>query len=230
SSTGDTTLDGANLIGTLGAFNAASFSLTNAQALTVNGPLTTTGGTGSIGLTTTSGALSIDQDLSGGTIALDSAANLTLGNNITGSNVTLSSAGSISQTGGMLTAGTLSGSSVGSATLNQVNLIGSLGNFTAAGFSLTDGTGLTVTGTVDGGGSAALTTASGNLTINGNVNGTATTLASAGNIGEGATGVITAGTLTGSSTGDTTLDGANLIGTLGAFNAASFSLTNAQAL
>jgi fibronectin-binding autotransporter adhesin len=232
SSVNGTTLNGANLVGTLGSFSASNFALTNAQALTVSGPLTTTGGTGNIGLTTSSGVLSVNTVLSGSDVNLNSAGNLTLTNDIDGSTVELASGGSIAQSGGVLTAGTLSGSSVGSTALGDVNLVSSLGNFTAAGFSLTNGQALTVaTGdTVNGGTSTSLTTTTGDLTINGTVKGTTTTLTSAGAINEGAGGVVNATTLTGSSTGDTTLNGANLVGTLGSFSAVNFALTNAQAL
>jgi hypothetical protein len=89
---------------------------------------------------------------------------------------------------------------------------------------------LAVSGTLDGGASTSLKTTSGNLAINGTVKGTTTTLASAGAITEGAGGSIVAGMLTGSSAGATTLNGANRIGTLGGFTAASFALTNAQTL
>src|SRR3546814_10337087 len=56
---------------------------------------------------------------------------------------------------------TLTGSSVGSTTLNGANLIGTLGNFTAAGFNLTNANSLAVTGALDGGASTMLTTITG---------------------------------------------------------------------
>src|SRR3546814_10116548 len=81
---------------------------------------------------------------------------------------------------------TLTGSSVDSTTLNGANLIGTLGNFTAANFALTNAQALAVSGSVNGGASTALTTTVGDLAINGAVNGTTTTLTSAGAIPEGA--------------------------------------------
>jgi hypothetical protein len=230
-SQGDTLLDGANLVDTLDSFGAANFTLVNAQGLATNGALTTTAGTGSITLKTSSGALNLGSDLTGGAISLDSADGLALANNITGSTVELvSSGGGISQSAGIITAGTLSGIAADPVTLNQLNHIAALGDFSADGFSLTNGAALVVSGVVDGGGSTALTTQTGNLTINGTLMGTAVTLTSAGAIGQGASGVIDAATLTGTSQGNTSLGGANLVDTLNSFDAANFSLVNAQDL
>ncbi|WEN14473.1 filamentous hemagglutinin N-terminal domain-containing protein [Rhodanobacter sp. AS-Z3] len=230
SSVGNTALNGANKVGTLGSFTSANFALTNAQTLIVSGPLATTGGTGAINLITSSGALNITTDLAGGDVSLTSASDLALANNINATAAELASGGAITQSGGVITAGTLTGSSVGTSTLNGANKIATLGSFTAAGFALTNAQALAVSGPVSGGASTALTTTVGDLAINGAVNGTATTLTSAGAINEGASGVITAGTLTGNSVGNTTLNGANKVGTLGSFTAANFALTNAQAL
>ena len=230
SSVGNTTLSRANKIGTLGSFSAANFSLTNAQALTVNGPLTTTGNAGDIDLETTGGALVVNANLASDTVALTSAGNLALSKNLQGSTVALVSGGSISQGGGVITAATLTGSAVGSTTLNQANKVAALGAFSSTGFSFTNGQTLTVNGPLNGGASVALTTTAGNLAISGAVSGTTTTLKSAGAISESATGGITAATLTGQSNGATALNGANHIGSLGSFSAANFALTNAQAL
>ena len=76
---------------------------------------------------------------------------ITLGSNLTSAGtVTLtSSTGAISQTGGVLiAAGTLTGSSAGATTLDDANLVGTLGSFTAAGFSLNNAQALTVNGAV----------------------------------------------------------------------------------
>ncbi|HWU78023.1 MAG TPA: hypothetical protein VN043_16110, partial [Rhodanobacter sp.] len=230
SSVGSTTLNGANMIGALGSFTAANFALTNAQALTLNGPLTTTGNTGDVSLTTSSGGLTVNADLAGGAVALSSAGGLALSKNINASTVALAATGNISQSGGSITAGTLSGQSTGSTTLNAANHIGTLGNFSATNFALTNAQSLAVNGSVNGGASTALATTAGDLAINGVLNGTTTTLTSAGVISEGSGGVITADMLSGSSVGATALNGANRIGTLGGFTAANFALTNAQAL
>ncbi len=207
-SAGTTTLAGTNHIGSLGSFSAAGFALINAQALTVNGPVS--GGAGTA-LTTTAG-------------------NLTINGAVSGTTTTLNSAGGISEGGsGSITAGTLRGQSIGATALNGANHIGTLGSFSAAGFALTNAQTLVVGGTVDGGASTALTTTSGDLAINGLVKGATTTLVSAGAITEGAGGSITANLLTGHSIGNTTLDGNNHINILGGFSA-DFSLTNGQTL
>ncbi|MGN2253712.1 beta strand repeat-containing protein [Frateuria sp. GZRe12] len=225
---GSVSLTRSNHVGTLGNFTAANFALTNGQALAVNGSLNV--GTGSIALTTTTGALNMNSALSGGSIALDSAANLVLGKAINANTLSLKSAGSISQTAtGLITAGTLSGQSVGATTLNQANAISTLGNFSADSFSLTSTSALTVAGTVDGGASTALA-AGGNLRINGTVKGDDTKLSAGGTISEGASGNVVADTLTGQAGGAVTLNGANHIGTLGNFQAAGFSLYDAQNL
>jgi len=75
-------------------------------------------------------------------------------------NVSLVSAGAISQTGGIITAGALTGSAASSATLGQSNAIANLGAFTTHGdFSLTNGNRLIITGIVDSG-------STGNVTLN----------------------------------------------------------------
>ncbi|HEX7349006.1 MAG TPA: filamentous hemagglutinin N-terminal domain-containing protein [Rhodanobacteraceae bacterium] len=194
-SVGDTTLDGNNQITTLGSFGAKDLALTNAAALTVAGPISTTGGTGNISFTTTSGnALTVSQALTGGAITLDSGSNLTVGQGVTGTSVDLAANGNLAinaavdsgtgtttltQTGtgaitentttGKITAGTLTGSSVGATTLGSAtNAITDLGAFTAVGFSLTNGQALDVTGVVNAEtGNASLTTNAGDLTIDG---------------------------------------------------------------
>src|SRR4029077_12735792 len=103
----------------------------------------------------------------------------------------LTSAGTITeQSGVVITAGTLTGSSAGNASFAQTgNLVTNLGAFatTTGGnngnFTLTDGQALNVTGLV-------------------NASTGVVTLTSTGTITEVAGGLITAGTLTGSSTGN----------------------------
>ncbi|MGN6227657.1 MAG: beta strand repeat-containing protein, partial [Dyella sp.] len=238
SSHGNTTLNQANLVGQLGNFTAANFSLVNAQALAVTGVLSTVGGSGAISLTTTSGALDVQQALSGGAITLDSAGSLALATNITGSTVTLTSDGNISQSGGMIQAGTLTGSAAGSATLSKANKIGTLGNFSATnGVALSNAQALTVSGTVDGGSSTQLTTTAGTLTAGGTIKGDAIALAGQGGLAingtvnagagdialtsaggaitEGSAGALIGGGLSGTSAGAMSLGGANQIVTLG---------------
>ncbi|MGB3838351.1 MAG: hypothetical protein WA930_04510, partial [Rhodanobacter sp.] len=213
SSVGSTTLNGANVVGALGAFTTGgNFSFNNTQTLTVNNAPSANGGAGNLALTTTG-----------------ASSDLILASNLVGNTVTLSAGRNINQTAGAITATTLTGSSVGSTTLNGANLIGTLGSFTAAGFNLTNAQALAVNGSVNGGASTSLTTTAGDLAINGLVKGATTTLVSAGAITEGAGGSITANLLTGHSIGNTTLDGNNHINILGGFSA-DFSLTNGQTL
>ncbi|GAA0889430.1 hypothetical protein GCM10009121_23110 [Rhodanobacter soli] len=183
--------------------------------MTVVGPLE--GGPG-VTLTTTAGDLVINGAISGTT-------------------TTLKSVGTISQgAAGSITASTLTGQSGGTTILNGANHIGTLGNFTAAGFALTNAQALAVNGPVTGGASTTLTTTAGDLAINGAVNGTQTTLNSAGAINEGSGGVITAATLSGSAVSGTTLGSAtrrisNMVDTLGNFSSpAGFSMTNNKTL
>ena len=189
-STGATSLNRVNHIGTLGSFSAADFALTNGQALAVTGPVN---GGASTALTTTAGDLAINGA-------------------VTGTTTTLKSAGAISEAGGSITASSLSGQSTGATSLNGANHIGTLGSFSAAGFALTNGQALAVNGPVNGGANTTLTTSAGDLAINGAVTGTTTTLKSAGAISEGA-GAASPPHVNGQSTGATSLNGANHIGT-----------------
>ncbi len=210
SSIGGAKLTDGNAVGTLGPFsdtgagNTVGLSFTDGQALQTAGTISSTG---PLALTTTKG-------------------NLTLGGEVTanGQTVALTAAGMISQTAGLITAGTLTGSSVGGATLNLANAVGTLGPFSdtgtgnTTGLTFTDGQALQTAGRVSSTGPLTLTTTVGSLTLGGDVsaNNQTVTLASAGAIDQTA-GVITAGTLTGHSAGDTTLGQRNDIGTLGAF-------------
>ncbi|QQD73658.1 beta strand repeat-containing protein [Acidithiobacillus ferrivorans] len=191
-------------------------------------------GNGDLTLASNGGTLTTPGNLSGANVSLTGSRGLTLNQDVTSSgNLSLtSSKAGIDQTSGVLKVNTLMGSSAGSTTLGGSNMITDLGNFTAAGFSLDNAQSLTVSSgaTVNGGSSTALTTNGGNLTINGTVDGTTTTLTSAGTIGEGTGGLINATDLTGSSVGSTTLGGSNMITDLGNFTAAGFSLDNAQSL
>ncbi|MDE2279561.1 MAG: S-layer family protein, partial [Xanthomonadaceae bacterium] len=252
SSTGSTSLNGANQIGTLGNFSANGFSLSNAQVLTVAG--TISGGAGATNIATTAGALTVYGDVSGSSVALSGQGGLGINGNVdSGAGTTvLDSAGDISEGGNsVITAGTLTGNAGGATALDGANAITSLGNFMANGFSLNDAQALDVSGTVNGGnGTTSVTTTAGMLTVTGSVAGGAvklaaagiainggvdsgsgtTTLSSTGGISEGSNGVVTAGTLIGNASGAATLGGANAIGDLGGFSANGISLTNAQAM
>ena len=138
--------------------------------------------------------------------------------NVGAGTVSLTVAGTISEgAGGSVTAGLLTGNSVGNAIFGQpANLVTNLGAFSTAGsnFTLADGRALNLTGLLNLGGGAA-------------------SLNAAGTITEQPGGSILAGTLTGSSVGNATFDQANAIGNLAAFTARSggvFALTDNQAL
>ena len=200
-----------NLISTLGAFSTSSgFGLTDAAALVVAGPVIDTGTASTLALTTRTGGITL-----AGTV---NATNI----------VELISAGAISQTGGTLSADTLTGSATASASLTQpANRIAKLNSFSASGLSLTDGADLTVGGIVNGGpsvtlsgggsitvaaggavsGSAVTTTATGNIDIAGAVQGSNSLalVSSTGSIAE--TGSLTTPLLTGSAAGDASLTG-----------------------
>src|SRR4029077_10907965 len=119
----------------------------------------------------------------------------------------LTSAGTITeQSGVVITAGTLTGSSAGNASFAQTgNLVANLGAFatTTGGnngnFTLTDGQALNLTGLLDAGTGVV-------------------TLTSAGAITELTGGSITAATLTGSSAGNASFaQTGNMVANLGAF-------------
>src|SRR6185312_10261325 len=132
-SAGGATLNDANLIASLNGFTAGGdLAVTDNQTLTVTAAVSGA----DVALKTTTGDL-------------DLAANVSAPGT-----VDLVSAGTVSQSGGIITAATLTGSSAGSATLNDANLIANLGSFTntgAGGFSLTDAQSLNVTGAVAAG-------------------------------------------------------------------------------
>ncbi len=219
-SSGATSLNGANMIASLLAFantGAGGIALNDGEALTVNGAVNS--GAGSLALVTTSGGITLKNQLT------------------SGNQVTLTSAGTIGETGsGAISASSLTGSSVGSAILNGANLVATLDSFSntsTGGFALTDGETLTVGGAVSAGsGNLVLVTTAGNLNINNTASTTgAASLTSAGTLSE--TGAIHAASLAGSSVGGATLGGANLIATLNAFTntgAGGFALSDGEAL
>ncbi|HEY0302766.1 MAG TPA: hypothetical protein VGC36_15575, partial [Rhizomicrobium sp.] len=247
SSAGTTTLDRTgNAIVTLGAFDSTGdFSLTNGQALSVDGADVhslgisgVTSDTGNVAIAVVSGLLTLSGDVTTGT----------------GKTLTLvATNGGISQTGGVLRAATLTGKSSGATSLGtdaspRANAIATLAAFKAdGGFSFTDGQALAVSGAdVSGLGIAGVTTAgnkiliettAGGLTLNAAIDAGASTLALASAAAITQTGgTLTAARLTGKSVGGTRLVThatplGNAIGTLGSFNSSgSSSLTNAQAL
>ncbi len=155
-----------NLIGTLAAFStAAGFALTDNESLTVAGPVKDIGATSTLSLTTKAGDLIL-----AGTV---SAANV----------LDIVSAGTIGQSGGTIGAGTLNGSALASASFVSGNSIVSLGTFNAPnGFTLTDATGLSITGPVtSNSGSVVVNTGTFGLGVPGTIVASSATL-SAGSI------------------------------------------------
>ena len=189
--------DGGNDIRALDQFTntgSGGFALTDGETLHVVGAVNA--GTGDIALATTNGG------------------NIVLRSGLTaGGTVTLTSAGEISENtlSGAITAATLTGSANGATRLQGANLITDLGDFSDTGgnFFLTDGQTLTVTGSVNAGTKGlTLQTTSGDLVIDGSLQGLAVTLGSS--LGQVyGTGAITAGVLNVSADTGIDLDGAN---------------------
>lgn len=194
-------------------------------------------GSSNLVLTSGGGLLSTTADLSGANVALTGSGGINLGNVVTAANnLSLLSGGAINQSAGALNARTLTGSSSGATSLMQANSVGSVGNFSANGFSLTNANGLTIAGPLLSTGGVTLITQSGDLDVMGTLSGSRVVLNAAGAINESATGNIVATTLSGRAGGATSLGTqsqpiANHISTLGGFQSpAGFSLTNGQTL
>ncbi|MDE2391881.1 MAG: hypothetical protein KGL65_09770, partial [Rhodospirillales bacterium] len=192
---GNVSLAGANNIGTLGALSA----------------------TGTINLQDST-ALDVAGAVSAAVITL-AAAGLDLASQIsTSSLAVLNSSGSLSQSGGKLTAVTLAGSIANNASLNGTqNSIGTLAGFTAGGtLSLTDQTALTQTGSLA---AASITLTGTSLALEGTESATTMALDATSGISQAGTGVLSVATLSSNTTpsGAILLGGtANAIGTLGA--------------
>jgi filamentous hemagglutinin family protein len=252
SSVGGTTLNAANMIGTLDGFSnsgAGGFTLTDGEGLNVADAVNA--GTGNMSLTDNSG-ISVNAPMSAltGNISLNGATSIagsvTAGGTLTitglqqidapisstgtmtlsggpidiGASVTsggvlvLTSTSTVTETGpGLISATTLSGSSVGGATLTGANQIANF-DFAPGGggnFSLTDDSNLNIESTIDAG---------------------TATLVDTGSITE-STGAIDATKLRGSSVGGAAFNSANLIGTLGVFTnsgAGGIALTDGEKL
>ena len=130
SSGGATTLPSANSVGTLGPFTSAGgFLLNSGPALAVAGPVTDTAG-----------------------ITLATGGNLTLSGVLTAPVLTTNVAGAITQPGGSVQVGALTGNAGAASFVQAGNGIATLGAFTLTGapgtFALTDGAPLTIGGPV----------------------------------------------------------------------------------
>ncbi len=220
---GSVTLGGANQVSTLGNFTSTGgFTLANAANLQPFGLAVTGAVTDGTAIALTSnGPMTLTGTLTAPAIAL-TALNASNGNGAT-------AAGVITQPGGGLSTGLLTGSAATSATLNAPgNLVATLGAFSAGGaFALTDAQGLTVSGPLTATGNAALAV-NGNLAITGSVSAANVSTVASGTIGQGG-GVVTAGTLSGSATAAAFASAD--IATLGAFTTTGgLSLTNSAPL
>jgi filamentous hemagglutinin family protein len=251
SSVGATTLTGTNQIGTLGNFAAAGFALNDTINLLIAGVLNggpsvaiQDGGaiseTGAILAGTLTGSAAGSASFTGANqigmlgnftangFALNNGVDLTIAGVLnSGAGVTLQDAGTINETGVILT-NLLSGSATGAASFSSGgNQIASLGNFSASGFTLNDSTNLAVDGAVNGGPSATFGV-TGSLTLNGALNASTVSLTANGGAISGM-GQVIANLLTGRATGDATLNGpANHVAELNNFSAGgTFTLDDA---
>ncbi len=223
---------------TTGTVTATQLNLVAADGITQpGGALSATTLIGSAG-----GAVSLDQPTNAvtglgaftgsGAFSLRTAGALSLSGALSAPTVNLATGGALTQPGGAIATTTLTGSSVGTATLGQPgNAITNLGAFTAAGaFTLVDGSPLTIAGAVQATGpTPAITLSSNTITLasggslaaaNGTVTlapatpGAAFPLSSL--VAGGATSAVSADTLQigNAATGPITVDGAfNLSGT-----------------
>jgi filamentous hemagglutinin family protein len=224
--------DSGNGVTTLAGFVSTSgdVSLSGAGAVQVTGALTADGGAGEIVLSAQDG-IDLAASVSGADVRLNGGA------------------GDIVQTAGVIAAGTLSGATLGAATLSGTgaNAIGVLGDFTAgSGFLLTvapsllvqgavsAGTvtigsmgGLTVAGSIAGGGGIDLTGGAGGVSIGGGVNaGDAALVVETGGALSEAGGTIVAGDLDGAAASVSLLSAGNRIGGVGALaGAGGFDVT-----
>ena len=236
----------------VGAGNALSSLSVNANAIALGGSSITTTGD----LTLVDGtALTVTGPMvsTGGNVSLQAlSGDLTLAGDVTASGgdgqiVSLyAQSGAINQTSGVITADELTGLSGTYTALNDANLVGTLEFFGAGGdLSFTNAQALTVAGVdveafhlngIQAGrgnpaGNLSITTTAGDLTLatdltTGAENSQITTLISAGAINQ-TSGTIATAELTGSSVGDTTLMQGNSVHTLEAFNAGgNFSFNN----
>jgi filamentous hemagglutinin family protein len=162
SSVTGTSLNNFNQISNLGAFantTSGGLSVTDNQTLTTTGTVSNT--VGALSLTTTTGDLKLNSAITG-----------------TGQTVTLTSAGAISQTG-VITAGTLTGSSVSGTVLGDANMVGTFGGFsnsTTGALDFTDNQSFSTAGTISNTvGALNLTATTGNITL-GTVTGTGQTI------------------------------------------------------
>ncbi|HEX3883807.1 MAG TPA: MBG domain-containing protein [Stellaceae bacterium] len=180
SAVGGANFSGANLVNTFGNFTntgGGAVAFTDGQALTT---ATITSGAGGVTLTTTG-----------------NGDNLTLAGNITtpGGTITLNSAGTVFQQSGFFTASTVTGSSVGGASMASGNNVSNLGPWSDTGTSpggilFNNGLVLTTAGTIASTGPVTLfTIGDPDLILNSDISGTNVKLSVTGNINQTAGGI-----------------------------------------
>ena len=186
---GNTILSGPNTIDVLGRFTGnGTLSLTDAVTLTVAGPVTVPS------VTLAAPGLIFAGDASGTLLDLEVGV------------------GGVSQTGGTIAVGTLTGTVAGTTTLGDRNAIVDLGAFTGTGaVAITDARGLTITGLVDA--PAGIT------------------FGVTGTLSEAGLGTLVASTLGGSATGAVTLkQTANAVAALSFAGSSTLSLVDSENL
>jgi filamentous hemagglutinin family protein len=232
---------GSDDVFTLGSFTTASgFTLINQTGMTITGPVVdgvsiavTSRGSLQIAGTVSAPAVSLTATNYAieGTIYAPGYIEQTDGSISGTRSVSLIADSYISQTGGNLLAGTLTGSAGGTVSLpSTTNLVGTLGGFNSVGgFELINGQGLAVDGPVIDTTSIALTT-TGGLAFFGAANAPMITLNAGGMITQ-AGGSLVATLLTGSGAGVTLGSATNAVGTLGAFaSSGNFTFADASAV
>jgi hypothetical protein len=178
----------------------AAITLTNAGNVLLGAVTLQTAGNASLtnDVSTTLASASL-----GGTLTVTvEAGNLTLAGNVTASKATLNAAGTVNQTGGIITASNLSGSSVGGASFTKANQVASFGSFNNAGggdLTFVDAVSFSTTGTLNSSGNLFLTGPGINLGSNANAGGiisvaSSGTLTTNGSLEMGATLIKLGGT------------------------------------
>jgi filamentous hemagglutinin family protein len=170
-----------------------------------------------------------------GDLTLATAGNLLVAGDMTANGtVTLTVGGIIAQgftyTGGVISASTLTGSSAGNATLNSANMVATFGPFTSGGsLSFTNNQTLATTGTLSSTSNLALATATGNLSLAGDLTaGNIVALSSPGVVTQSG-GIIAVPQLSLTGGGAFTLTQNNLVGTVAA-DTSSVNLKNATSV
>ena len=165
----------------------------------------------------------------GSRIALDITGDLALRGTLNAPAVNLIVSGAITEPGGSLITGLLTGNAASVALTSGTNSVAAVGPFTAeTSFALTDGRSLAVAGAIDP--PDVTLNVTGDLAINDVIAANTATLIATGAITEGPRGRVDAITLTGSAN-SATLDQPNAIGTLADFTTISgFLLNNAVSL